>query len=108
MQVNEIGWSVGEQAIAKTAFERAYEREISSLINEVRKAASLIGSLDDVWQLHDFLSARRHNIDGRYDFDYTSLMFVFAGLLKEGWLSLQDLDGLGKDKLAKISSLSRM
>jgi hypothetical protein len=36
------------------------------------------------------------------------LVFVFAQLLKEGWLNLDDLNGLGSDKLSKITALAKM
>ncbi|NJM74095.1 MAG: hypothetical protein HC862_30640, partial [Scytonema sp. RU_4_4] len=53
----------------------------------------------DLWRLHDFLSARRHEVEGKYDYQYSVLLFVFAGLVKEGWLHLTELEGLDKDKL---------
>ena len=108
MPMSEIIWSDTEQEIAQTAFQKAYQRETSTLIEHIKEQSGQITVLDDIWQMHDYLSARRHQIDGTYDYRYTSLIFVFAQLLKEGWLKLEDLNGLGKDKLAKIAALSRM
>ncbi|CCI38991.1 MAG: hypothetical protein ACK47N_02245 [Microcystis sp.] len=108
MPMSEIIWSDTEQEIAQTAFQKAYQRETSTLIEHIKEQSGQITVLDDIWQMHDYLSARRHQIDGKYDYRYTSLIFVFAQLLKEGWLKLEDLNGLGKDKLAKIAALSRM
>lgn len=108
MQVNEIIWSEVEQQIAKDAFEKAYQRETNALITQVRKYASEITELDEVWRLHDYLSARRHDIDGKYDYDYSALLFLFARLVKEEWLKLEDLSGLEQSKLAKIAALARM
>jgi len=108
MQVSNAEWSQTEQTIAQTAFNRAYEREINTLIKEVHEKASAIAELNDVWQLHDFLSARRHEIDGKYDYRYSGLVFVFARLVKEGWLHLNELEGLDKDKLTKVAALARM
>jgi hypothetical protein len=107
-QVSEISWSETEQKIAQEAFERAYERETRALMEAVRENASAIAQLDDLWHLHDFLSARRHDLDGKYDYRYSVLIFIFAKLIKEGWLNLDELNGLDKDKLAKIASLARM
>lgn len=101
-------WSHTEQEIAQTAFNKAYEREIHALIQEVRERASRIVEVEEVWRLHDSLSARRHDIDGKYDYRYSVLLFVFARLVKEGWLHLNDLEGLAKDKLIKVAALSRM
>ena len=108
MQVSETSWSETEKKIAREAFERAYERETSALIEKVREKASAIAELDDVWGLHDFLSAKRHDIDGKYDYRYSVLIFVLAGLLKEGWLQIDELKGLEQDKLAKVAAMARM
>lgn len=106
--MSEINWSESEQKGAKEAFDKAYEREINSLIEEVRQKASNISEIDQLWGLHDFLSAKRHEIDGKYDYRYSELIFVFARLLKEGWVTREELKVLEGDKLAKISALARM
>jgi hypothetical protein len=108
MQVNEIIWSEIEQQIAQNAFQTAYQRETSALIGEIREYASGIVALNDIWRLHDFLSARRHDIDGKYDYDYAALLFIFARLIKEEWLQFEELNGLDPTKLAKIAALTRM
>ena len=106
--MTETNWSKSEKKGAEEAFKRAYEREVKSLIKEVRQKGSEISEIDQVWQLHDFLSARRHEIDGKYDYRYSVLIFVFARLLQEGWLNLEELGFLEQDKLAKINVLARM
>ena len=108
IQVTETEWSQTEKKIARQAFDTAYEREIRALIKEVQQQASQITSLENLWLLHDFLSARRHEIDGKYDYRYSSLVFVFSLLLKDGWLHMDELEGLNPDKRSKIIALSRM
>jgi len=108
MQVSEAEWNDVEKKIARTAFEQAYTREVEALLKQVREQTKTLVKLSDLWQLHDFLSARRHEVDGKYDYQYSALLFVFAGLVKEGWLHVSELEGLNKDKLAKITSLARM
>jgi hypothetical protein len=108
MQKIESEWSTREKDIAQAAFDKAYEREISALMQEVRERSSTISKIEDLWRLHDFLSARRHDIDGKYDYSYSVLIFTFARLVKEGWTHLDDLEGLDRGKLAKIASLSKM
>lgn len=108
MQVNDTNWSEKEKEIAKEAFNKAYEREIAALINEVRNQASEIVELNDLWKLHDFLSARRHYLDGKYDYSYSNLIFTFASLVKEGWLNIEELEGLEGDKHSKVAALTRM
>ncbi len=108
MQVTDTDWSKTEKQIAQAAFDQAYQREIAALIQKVRDSAGEIAALEDLWQLHDFLSARRHEIDGKYDYRYSVLIFVFSRLIREGWLHLDELAGLAPDKLTKITVLATM
>jgi hypothetical protein len=108
MQGTEIQWSEVEENIAQIAFKKAYERETTALITEIREQASAIAELGDIWCMHDFLSAKRHEIDGKYDYSYSALIFVFARLIKDGWLNLSELEGIDTGKLAKIAALTRM
>ncbi len=108
MQVSEAEWTDSEKKIARSAFDNAYEREIEALLKQVQEQASTVVNLDHLWQLHDFLSAKRYEVEGKYDFQYSVLLFVFAGLIKDGWLHLDELEGLDKDKLSKVIVLSRM
>ncbi len=108
MQTTNTEWSTLEDQVAKDAFDKAFEREAGTLIASVRDQAEHIQDLGDLWKLHDFLSVKRHDIDGKYDYRYSFLIFVFARLIKEGWLRLEELQGLDPDKLAKISALTRM
>jgi hypothetical protein len=42
------------------------------------------------------------------DYRYSVLIFVFAGLIREGWMSMDDLAELGDDKRKKIDMLLRI
>lgn len=108
MQTSELQWTAQEQSIARAAMAHAYEREIQALVQLVREQASAVTGTEDIWSLHDFLSARRHELDGKYDERETALLFVLADLVKDGWLSLVNLDGLDTLKLSKIEALTRM
>jgi hypothetical protein len=108
LKVSKIQWSETEAKIAKQAFQTAYQRETSTLIANVRDRASSITELEDLWYLHDLLSTKRYEIDGKYDYDSSTVVFDFARLVKEGWLSIEDLQGLNPEVLSKISALLRM
>ncbi|ERN41485.1 hypothetical protein KR51_00020620 [Rubidibacter lacunae KORDI 51-2] len=101
-------WTHAEEQVARTAFDQAYQRETKSLIEVVRERAGAIAELDDIWALHDFLSARRFDIDGKYDREQPGLLFSLAQLVKEGWLQLDDLQELDPNKRAKVSALANM
>lgn len=101
------GWSEAEQAIAKQAFDRAYGRAIEQLIQTIQHRSSALSSAEAVWELHDFLSIERHTVEGRFDFRLEGILFVFASLVKDDLLQLDELQGLTADKLAKIAAMAR-
>lgn len=107
MNVSELEWTGTEQQIAKAAFDRAYQREIERLIESVQGQVRAISVVEDVWRLHDFLSTKRHEIDGKYDYEHAALIFTFAGFVKDGLLHLDELAGLESSKLTKIAALAR-
>jgi len=101
-------WSKGEKAIARRAFEQAYERECTALAGEVRRRAIRIKEPSDMWALHDLLTRERKTTDEKYDYRYSVLIFVFARLIREGLLDEAELAGLAEEKLAKINLILEM
>lgn len=101
------GWTEIEQEVAREAFARAYSRAIQTLVASVQSRAAGLNDADSVWQLHDFLSIERHTIEGRFDFRYDGILFVFASLVKDRLLQLEELTGLDSEKMAKISAMAR-
>jgi len=73
----------------------------------VQQQANLINSLKSLWQLHDFLSIQRHVMEGRSQFQLDGLLFVFASLVKEGRLELDELRGLNAGKLSQVAAMAR-
>jgi hypothetical protein len=108
MTLTQTTWSTKEKQIAEQVLEKAYKQEINSLIDKVRKKITNLINIDELWQLHDLLSAKRYELDGKYDTRESMLVFSFAQLLKENLIDLEDLQGLDQDKLAKISSLAKI
>ena len=101
------GWTETEQAVAREAFDRAYGRAVEQLVASVRSKAASLSSAETVWQLHDYLSIERHTIEGRFDFRLDGILFVFASLVKDSLLEIDELAGLDAEKLAKITAMSR-
>lgn len=108
METELAGWTAEEQALARRVFDQALRREMEDLIETLRLQAAALGGAEDVWQFHDFLSIQRHAIEGRTEFRMAGLLFVFAGFVKDGLTSLEELEGLSADKQAKIRAMSRM
>ncbi|MFY8147674.1 MAG: hypothetical protein ACOVNL_00470 [Prochlorococcaceae cyanobacterium] len=105
--LNPPGWSDQEQAIAQAALNRARLRAVQVLIEALQRQVGHLDTIDSVWNLHDFLSTQRYQIEGRFDFRLDGILFVFASLLKEGLLSPEELEGLESEKLAKIMAMAR-
>jgi len=101
------GWTEAEQTIARVAFDRAYTRAIEKLILTVKNRSEALSSSEMVWALHDFLSIERHTIEGRFDFSLSEILFLFASLVKDNLLQLDELEGLTADKLSKVAAMAR-
>ena len=101
-------WSKNEEVVARQAFDKAYERETIRLAYEVKEMANTIKTHEDIWELHDFLKEKRKEIDGKYDYRYSQLIFVFGRLLNEGWLEEDDLEGLNEEKITKIKNVAEL
>lgn len=108
MDTELAGWTVEEQSLAREVFNRAMARHVQALIADLQRRSATLGSAEDIWALHDFLSIRRHEIEGRFDLRLSGLLFVFADLVRDGLVSLEELEGLAADKRAKISAMARM
>ena len=100
-------WSQAEQAIARSAFDQAYGLAVAQLVTAVQAQAATLADASSVWALHDFLSIERHTIEGRFDFRLDGILFIFASLVKDQLLQIEELDGLSADKLAKVAAMSR-
>jgi hypothetical protein len=101
------GWTDTEQAIAREAFDRAYGRATEQLIGAIQSRSAVLSSAEGVWELHDFLSIERHTMEGRFDFRLEGILFVFASLVKDNLLQLEELHGLTADKVAKVAAMAR-
>ena len=104
--MNHLTWSKTEKLVAKTAFEKAYRKECEATLEKLKGNVASVKEPDDLWQVLDFLRKKLNEIERKYDYRYSVLIFVFATLLKEGWLQETDLKGLNVDKLQKIGFLT--
>ena len=97
-------WFRSEKTIARRAYDQAHDREFAALAEEVRRRANRITEPRHIWALHDFLTRKRKEIDRKYDYRYSQLVFVFALLIRDGWLSETEFTGLAEEKLERIRS----
>jgi hypothetical protein len=103
---NEPTWSKSEKAIARMAFDAALKRELQDVMHKTKQTANQIKEPADIWELEDYLTERRKEIDRKYDYRYSQLRHVFGRLLYEGRVREEELRGLSDDKLKSIRSLA--
>jgi hypothetical protein len=106
--IRDLNWSPGEKAAARKAFELALNREKDSTIQQAKDKAAKIENADDLWKLERWLTHRRKEIDSTYDYRYSVLIFVFANLMRSGWLSEDELQGINPEKIEKIRFIVAM
>ena len=101
--MNGFKWSKAEKIIAKDAFNNAYQRECNNIIKEIKEYK--LKKPEDIWSLSKMLKEREKEINNIYDYRYSQLIFVFGILIKRGFLSIDELDGLSDDKIEQIKKL---
>ena len=101
---SELVWTRSEKKIARKAFDAALKQELEEVVQEAKKRAGRIEQPSDLWDLEDYLTRRRKEINSKYDSRGSRLMHVLGRLLYEGRLSEEQLRGLSQDKLDAIRS----
>ena len=103
----DLKWSRSEKAIARKAFDAALKRELHELMQETKKMASQINKPDDLWDLEQYLTERRKDINRKYDPRGSRLKDVLGRLLYENRLGEDDLRGLREEKMKSIHSFAQ-
>ncbi len=106
--MHDFKWSDSEKKIARRTFDAALTRELSALLASTKSSAAQATKPDDIWALHDFLSEQRKEIERKYDYRYSQLIYVFARLLKDKSITKSELEGLKEEKLAAILDLAEI
>jgi len=101
-------WSKSEKEIARHAFNMAYIRECKSIEEELRKRVTDLHDPQGLWSINTYLTEKRRETDRKYDYRYSVLPFVFARLLYEGWITIENLKGLSEDKIEAIKRISTL
>ena len=105
--MRDLRWSGAEKAIARKVYESALRQELEAVVRETKEMAAKIEQVGDVWELENYLTQRRREIDRQYDYRYSVLPEVFGNLIREGRVREEDLRGLGDDKLDYIQAYAK-
>ena len=109
MAMHDLKWSASEKKIARRAFEAALESTLAEIMTEFKAKAVAATTPSEMWAIEDYLRRRRREVDEIFDYRYSRLLLVFAGLIGQGHLDEARLTGLADEKLEIIRhSLSRM
>jgi hypothetical protein len=106
--LRNLKWSPEEKAISRKAFDKAVGRECDAIMGKLKKMIATASQREDIWDIHDYLTRRRKEVDEKYDYRYSMLIFVFGRLIREGWLQEDDLQGLREEKLVPIRGLANL
>lgn len=96
-------WTKSQKVHARELFDLALEREYAALIKQIN--ATKITTRDEVWDLYEMLGEKRKELNGKYDYRYSQLLFVFAQLVRGGYLTLEELEPIGEAKLNQIEKM---
>ena len=80
---SEPTWSRSEKVIAREVLKAALKRELRELMQETKRMAGQVTKPADMWALERYLTQRRKEIDGKYEFRSSRLTQTFGRLLCE-------------------------
>ena len=98
-------WTKSQKKHAKELYDRALERKYAALMDEIRRWE--IETPDDIWRLRERLNAKAREVDEKYEYRYSRLIFLFARLVHEGYLREEEFAVLGEEISGRILSLTR-
>jgi len=98
-----ISWSKSQKKHARELFDLALSREYEELIKRVN--STKVKTPEEVWALHDMLGKKRKAMSEKYDYRYSRLIFVFMRLVNEGYLTIEELNPIGEEKVDLISGI---
>lgn len=101
----EFKWSHSQKKAARAGFDLALDRGLTAIRRETEAPLQKSTDHSSIWRVHDYLSAKRSEVTEKYDFRYSVLILVFSRLVAEGWLTLEDLSGIGAEKIEVIRSV---
>lgn len=93
-------WTKSQKKHARELFDLARDREYAALIEEINSLH--ISSPEEVWILRERLNKKAREMDRKYDYRYSQLIWVFTQLLREGYLTKDELRVLGEEKMNEV------
>ena len=99
---HNLKWSPSEKKIVRRVYDTALESELAEIMADFKARAAAVASSDAMWDLEGYLHRKGREIEDKYDYRYSQLIFLFARLLREGRIREDQLHGLSEEKLSYI------
>ena len=106
--MREQNWTQTEKKVARQVFDTALQAELSELLLAFKQRAAAAATPDDMWAIAELLLDQRREIERKYDFRYSQLLFVFGRLVREKRVRVEDLQQLSDDKLSVIQRIASL
>lgn len=78
--VYNLKWSDSEKKIARCMFQAALSAELQETIADFKRRAAAVSAPEEMWELEEYLRRRRTEIDRKYDYRYSQLIFSSLAL----------------------------
>lgn len=92
--MNNLKWTESEKRLSRRVFEAALTAELNEIMAEFKTKAADAATPVAMWAVQDYLAKKRHDIEAKYDFRYSQLLFVFGRLIREGRIQEEQLSAL--------------
>lgn len=106
--MDNVKWSEAEKKLSRRIFEAALEAELNEILAEFRLKAAAAATAEAMWALEEYLAHKRREVEGKYDYRYSQLLFVFGRLVREGRVQEEQLSGLSPEKLSYIQRMQQL
>ena len=103
--MDNLKWSESEKRLSRRVYEAALKAELAEVMAEFKSRATAVRMPEEMWLLEGYLAQRRRELDGKYDYRYSQLLFVFGRLVREGRVQIEQLEGFSEDKLSYIERI---
>jgi hypothetical protein len=105
MLMHDIKWTSEEKKLSRRIFDLAFQRELADIIAEFKARAAQVQDSDALWAMQEFLDEKQRDLNAKYDYRYSQLIWVFSVLLRQKHIDESELVGLAEEKLMLIRSI---
>lgn len=99
-------WSKKEKEVARKAFDLANQNKLKEIIGDVKNFK--LETWQDLVSLSTFIKKKEKEVDMEFDYRYSVLIISFGNFVREGLITLKDLEGLSEEKIHKITAISKL